>query len=115
MEDVTPAPKPQKGRGSGELDLKPRPAPPMACPMAVPVCDRNWMPSIVRAVIERTVVSRHDWLHGLVPCPQCGLPLAVDRDLVKERARAASVSARRRSPTLTTASPACATSTSSVT
>jgi len=35
---------------------------------------------------ERTIVSRHDWLHGLVPCLQCGLPLAVDRDLVKRSA-----------------------------
>jgi len=33
---------------------------------------------------ERTIVSRHDWLHGLALCPSCGLPLAVDRDLVKE-------------------------------
>ena len=35
-------------------------------------------------MIERTVVSRQDWLHGLVPCPRCGLPLNADHDLVHE-------------------------------
>jgi len=27
-----------------------------------------------------TVISRHDWVHGLVLCPGCGLPLETRRD-----------------------------------
>lgn len=29
---------------------------------------------------DRSIVSRYDWLHGLDPCPTCGLPLDATRD-----------------------------------
>jgi hypothetical protein len=32
---------------------------------------------------EADPVSRHDWLHGLLACPTCGLPLDKDRDLTQ--------------------------------
>ena len=38
------------------------------------------LPNCQGTVIERTRVARHDWLHGLAPCPKCGLPLDRHRD-----------------------------------
>ncbi|HAF10397.1 MAG TPA: hypothetical protein DCK98_10005 [Chloroflexi bacterium] len=29
---------------------------------------------------DAVIVSRHDWVHGLVACPNCGLPLDMARD-----------------------------------
>ncbi len=36
---------------------------------------------------DAITVARHDWLHGLVPCPGCGLPRAPDRDHVSSLRR----------------------------
>ena len=32
------------------------------------------------AMNRATAISRHDWIHGLVQCPRCGLPLDTRRD-----------------------------------
>lgn len=43
--------------------------------------DAAQRPPILR-VMESRMVTRTDWLHGLVRCPSCGLSLDAEKDLL---------------------------------